>query len=397
AEWVERVRAARGSASIVALAARTDAALLGQAVLEGADQALPREAGAEAIVALVRRAWEKPRYAEQAASAERAAHEELDLSRFPGIVGSHPVMIRLLRRVAQVARSRATVLIHGETGTGKELIAGAIHTNSKRAAGPFVKLNCAALAESVLESELFGHERGAFTGAQARRIGRFEQADGGTLFLDEVSELSLSLQVKLLRFLQERELERVGGNETVKVDVRVVAATNEDLGALVKSGRFREDLYYRLNVVRLEVPPLRARPSDVLELASHFLVELAAENEVEVSGFTEAAKQALLAHPWPGNVRALRNAIETAVVLCEGERVDVGDLPLEPAGEGDALQAMVPGVTLEELERWAILRTLRAMGSVQAAADALGISKRTIQYRLQSWGLTAKELLRDEA
>ena len=319
------------------------------------------------------------------------------ITRCGPLLGRSVAMRKVFELVERVAPTPTTVLLTGESGTGKEVAARALHELSPRRDGPFVVVDCGALPPTLIESELYGHERGAFTGAQARRIGRFEQADGGTLFLDEVSELSLSLQVKLLRFLQERELERVGGNETVKVDVRVVAATNEDLGALVKSGRFREDLYYRLNVVRLEVPPLRARPSDVLELASHFLVELAAENEVEVSGFTEAAKQALLAHPWPGNVRALRNAIETAVVLCEGERVDVGDLPLEPAGEGDALQAMVPGVTLEELERWAILRTLRAMGSVQAAADALGISKRTIQYRLQSWGLTAKELLRDEA
>jgi DNA-binding NtrC family response regulator len=281
-------------------------------------------------------------------------------------------------------------LIHGETGTGKELIAVAVHQHSKRKEGPFVKLNCAALADTVLESELFGHEKGAFTGATGRRKGRFEQADGGTLFLDEVSEINPAVQVKLLRFLQEREFERVGGNDTVRVDVRIVAATNKDLLQQVEDGKFREDLYYRLNVVRLDVPPLRARPSDVSLLAGHFLRRYAEENEKDIHGMSQRATDALLAHPWPGNVRELENAIEQAVVLCEGDTVDVEDLPIAPAQpSADPLKLMIPGVSMAELERYAILRTLEACGgSPSKAASVLGISRRTIQYRLHEWGLS---------
>jgi DNA-binding NtrC family response regulator len=309
------------------------------------------------------------------------------------MLGAHPLMQRLLDNVLAAASSRATVLIHGETGTGKELVAAAVHTKSKRSEGPFVRLNCSALAETVLESELFGHEKGAFTGAASRRKGRFEQADGGTLFLDEVSEIPAAVQVKLLRFLQERQFERVGGNETLQVDVRIVAATNKDLQKLVEDGRFREDLYYRLNVVRLDVPPLRARPSDVPILADHFLRRFATENDKLIDGFSGAATHALLAYPWPGNVRELQNAIEQAVVLCKTEQIELSDLPLSPTtNDTDAVRLMIPGVTMDELERFAILRTLDACGgSPSKAAAILGISRRTIQYRLQQWGLARAE------
>lgn len=297
-------------------------------------------------------------------------------------------MQRLFKRMLQAARSRSTILVQGETGTGKELIARAIHEASSRNEGPLVRLNCAALAESVLESELFGHERGAFTGAMNQRSGRFEQADGGTLFLDELSEMPLSVQVKLLRFLQEREFERVGGNETIRVDVRVVAATNRDLKTLVEDARFREDLYFRLKVVVLQVPPLRARPSDIPLLADHFLRLYAEENHKAVHGFSHRALEALLAYPWPGNVRELQHAIEQAVVLSEGELITTEDLPIEPADEEvEPLSLLVPGVTLAEVERYTIMRTLEAVGgSPTKAAKILGISKRTIQYRLQQWG-----------
>ncbi len=309
-----------------------------------------------------------------------------------GIVGTHPVMQQLLKRVVQVAQTRSTVLIQGESGTGKELIAAAVHQHSKRREGPLVRLNCAALSDSVLESELFGHERGAFTGALQRREGRFKQADGGTLFLDEVSEIPLAMQVKLLRFLQDREFERVGSNESVRVDVRVLAASNKDLRALVESGRFREDLYYRLGVVTLTVPPLRARPSDILLLAEHFLRGLAAENEAEVEGFTDAAKSALLAYHWPGNVRELNNCVEQAFVFAEGPRLDVADLPIASAvPRSEALHLMIPGATMAEIERHAILETLRSVGgSTTRAASILGISPRTIQYRLKEWELAGR-------
>ncbi|MGE0785729.1 MAG: sigma-54 interaction domain-containing protein [Sandaracinaceae bacterium] len=305
------------------------------------------------------------------------------------ILGAHPLMQRLQKRIQTAARSRSTVLIMGETGTGKELVATTLHQLSHRAGEPLVKVNCAALAESLLESELFGHEKGAFTGATTQRIGRFEQADRGTLFLDEIGELPARLQVKLLRFLQEREVERVGGNTTLNLDVRVIAATNRDLRALVEAGELREDLYYRLRVIQLDIPPLRARPSDIPLLAQAFLRRYAEENEAQIAGFTDAAQRAMLAYTWPGNVRELQHAIEQAVVFAENDRIDVGDLPIQPPHEDlDPLHYMIPGVTLAELERYAILKTLESVGGSPTKAGAiLGISRRTIQYRMQEWGL----------
>jgi len=338
----------------------------------------------------------RPRVSERARSQQRAEHfrrraeEILSLATFDAIVGSHPSMQDLLKRVAYVAATRATVLIQGESGTGKELIAAALHQNSKRRERPYVRLNCASLAESVLESELFGHEKGAFTGATTRREGRFKQADGGTLLLDEISEIPASIQVKLLRFLQEREFERVGGNESLRVDVRVLAAANRDLKALVRDGRFREDLYYRLAVVRLDVPPLRARPTDIIPLAQQFLRQAAKENEVEVTGFTRAAERALMNYPWPGNVRELQNAVEHSVILAESELVDEPQLPIQTHERASQGQPMIPGVTLAELERYAITETLKAVsGSPAKAAKLLGVSRRTIQYRMREYGLNA--------
>jgi two-component system response regulator AtoC len=271
-------------------------------------------------------------------------------------------------------------------------VARALHVDSRRQTGPFVAVNCGAFAESLLESELFGHEKGAFTGAVARREGRFEQANGGTVFLDEVSEIPLPLQVKLLRFLQEREFERVGGNETIRVDVRIVAATNRDLQERVKEGKFREDLFYRLNVVQMELPPLRARKSDIPLLAQHFMRKHAADNQLPVKDLSDGAIRAILSYPWPGNVRELENAIERAVVLAGGETIDVDHLPaLTSSSQADSLNVMVPGVTLAELERAAILQALEvANGSTQRAAEMLGISRRKVQYRLKEWGIVSK-------
>jgi len=308
---------------------------------------------------------------------------------FDNIIGSAPVMQEIFKTVAQVARSRASVLITGESGTGKELVAAAIHERSPRAAGPFIKLHCAALAETVLESELFGHERGSFTGATTRRDGRFQAAHGGTLFLDEIGEISPAVQVKLLRFLQEHEFERVGGNETIAVDVRVIAATNRDLKAEVEAGRFREDLYYRLNVINIEMPPLRARTSDVPLLAAHFLRKYVQENrEPELAplrGFEDEALDYIVSYPWPGNVRELENTIERAVVMCNGSRVTVGDLPAHIRPQRDR-GIRIPGSTLEDLENYAIRKTLEATGgSTSKAADMLGISVRKVQYKLHEY------------
>jgi DNA-binding NtrC family response regulator len=375
-------------ASFVLMTASSSIETAVQAIKSGAETYLTKPLDLEAVCALVLRAAEKAKLSREAAGMRERLKERFNVG---NIVGEHPAMARLVKTIAQVAPSKATVLIHGESGTGKELIAAAVHQHSPRKDRPFVRLNCAALAESLLESELFGHERGSFTGAASRREGRFKQADGGTLFLDEVSEIPLAVQVKLLRFLQERQFERVGGNETLSVDVRIVAATNRDLKERVKEGRFREDLYYRLNVVQLDVPPLRARRSDIPMLAMHFLQRFARENERPIRGFTDDALRALLAYPWPGNVRELENAVERAVVMCTGERIDAELLPganKEPLQE---LGLLIPGITMAEVERMVIMQTLDACGgSTARAAEMLDISRRKIQYRLKEWGLTSE-------
>jgi DNA-binding NtrC family response regulator len=297
-------------------------------------------------------------------------------------------MREVLELVGQVGPSKASVLLDGESGTGKELIAEAIHLASPRAQKPFVRLHCAALAESLLESELFGHERGAFTGAVARREGRFKQADGGTLFLDEIGEIPLGTQVKLLRFLQERTFERVGGNETLKVDIRIIAATNRDLKTEIEKGTFREDLFYRLNVIAIELPPLRDRKGDVPALASFFLRRYAAENGKTIDGFSDDAIARLAGYAWPGNVRELENVIERAVVLCDSGRIETKHLPpsLVPHDERGG-PPPVPGSTIADLEKYAILKTLEACsGSTSKAAMILGVSTRKIQYKLHEYG-----------
>jgi len=305
---------------------------------------------------------------------------------FSNIVGNAAPMQEVFKTVAQIASSRASVLITGESGTGKELIAAAIHERSPRAGGPFVKLHCAALAETLLESELFGHERGSFTGAAGRRDGRFQQANHGTLFLDEIGDISPAVQVKLLRFLQEKEFERVGGNETITVDVRVIAATNRDLKQLVADGKFREDLYYRLNVITVEMPALRSRSSDVPLLAGHFLRKYAEENGKKIDAFADDALERLVAYNWPGNVRELENVVERAVVLAQGSRVTAAELPpnVVPAKGRAGLQ--IPGATMDEIERYAITKTLESTGgSTSQAAEILGISVRKIQYKLHEY------------
>ena len=390
--FLERGRSIAPHAVFVVMTAFGSIATAVDAIKKGAESYLTKPLDLDAVSALVDRSLDRVRLSRE---AERLRAEVSDRYTFDRILGDHPTMQRLLKQVRQVAPSRATVLILGESGTGKELIASAIHHNSKRKQAPFVRLNCAALAETLLESELFGHERGAFTGAVGRREGKFHQADGGTLFLDEVSEIPMPLQVKLLRFLQEREFERVGGNETISVDVRVVAATNRDLLELVRSGKFREDLFYRLNVVTLEVPPLRARKSDVPMLAHAFLAKFAAENEREFTGFTDDALARLLAYSWPGNVRELENSVERAVVMSAGPEIGSDDFPTAAGQrESDELSMLVPGVSMAEVERLVILQTLDAVGgSTAKAAETLGISRRKIQYRLKEWGLSSREHL----
>ena len=354
------------------------------AMRAGAAEYLPKPIDFDALSVVVERALEVRRTKSEAPrSAPRTTAEE----RLGTLIGASAAMQAVYRTARHVASSRATVLITGESGTGKGELARAIHALSPRADKPFVSLHCAALPESLFEAELFGHERGAFTGADKKRVGRFEQADGGTLFLDEIGEVPPLTQVKLLRVLQERTFERIGSNEPVHVDVRVVAATNRDLAADVRAGRFREDLYYRLNVVNVEMPPLRLRGDDLLRLAEHFLRKFATENHRQVEGFTPEAREKLAQHRWLGNVRELENTIERAVVLCAGSRIDAEDLPFEIAAETGA-RIRIPGSTLAELERHAILTTLDACGgSTTRAAEILGISVRTIQYRLHEYGV----------
>jgi transcriptional regulator with PAS, ATPase and Fis domain len=287
--------------------------------------------------------------------------------------------------VEQVASSSATVLIQGESGTGKELFARAIHERSGRANKPFVAVNCAALPETLLESELFGYERGAFTGAAGRKEGRFELADGGTLFLDEVADLSAVTQPKILRVLQEGEFERLGGTRSIKVDVRLVAASNQDLAQLVKERRFREDLFYRLNVITLGVPPLRDRREDIPALAMHFLRRHAARYRKPLTGFDAGGMQALLAHSWPGNIRELDHAIERAVLLSHGDQIRAGDLGLRATTSAAPRLEDLP---LEDVEKMLIQKALaRYEGNVSRAAQALGLSRSALYRRIASYGL----------
>lgn len=304
------------------------------------------------------------------------------------IIGNSAEILELLDMISYVAPTEATVLITGESGTGKELVAETLHRNSDRIAQPFVKVNCAALAENLLESELFGHERGAFTGADRQRDGTFVQADGGTLFLDEIGETSAAMQVKLLRVLQEGELQRVGGNQTISVDVRIIAATNRDLEEEVEKGRFREDLYYRLNVVTLEVPPLRERQGDVELLAERFIERFAEKNRRTVESVSRECMQHLTAYPWPGNVRELENAIERGVILMRGNHLTEKSLPLalqKHFQENPQAGAAKPA-TLQEAEKVLIKQTLKETdGNKSEAARRLGITRKTLQNKLQKY------------
>jgi DNA-binding NtrC family response regulator len=308
------------------------------------------------------------------------------------VIGESPAMREVFDIVQQVAPTRTTVLIQGESGTGKELIARAIHQISPRARQPLVIVHCAALAPTLLESELFGHEKGAFTGAHERRIGRFEQAQGGTLFLDEIGEIDGALQVKLLRFLGERTFERVGSNKTLTADVRLIAATNKNLEELVRAGSFREDLFFRLRVVEIVMPPLRDRPGDIPLLARNFLTEFTRENNKPITEFTTDALDLLLQYSWPGNVRELRSAIEHAVVLCRGEKIAARDLPASvrnPAAAADPQRLIARNdLTVREAEKQLIVRALKeTQGNRTLAAKKIGMSRRTLHRKLHAYQL----------
>jgi DNA-binding NtrC family response regulator len=325
-------------------------------------------------------------------SSNQQLKQELDAKYgMESIIGQSMPMQSVFNTIKQVAPSRATVLINGESGTGKELVAHALHRLSNRGDNPFVAVHCAALSDNLLESELFGHERGAFTGAAEMRKGRFELADGGTLFLDEIGEIEPATQVKLLRVLEERSFERVGGMDKIEVDTRLLCATNRDLRRMVEEGSFREDLFFRLNVVQIRLPALRERRDDIPLLLNHFLKEFAAENAREMDGFTSDALDALIRYRWPGNLRELRNVMERMVVLSRGERITLRDLPSEVKEEGGPLKSSptLRGATsMQEAEKKMIMQALDDhKGNRTKAADQLGISRRTLHRKLNEFDL----------
>lgn len=315
----------------------------------------------------------------QAAKYRNALEEE-------SLVAKSKGMRDILSVVKKVGPTNATVLISGDTGTGKELLATILHFGSPRAGGPFVKVNCAALHENLLESELFGHEKGAFTGAEKLRIGRFEQADRGTIFLDEIGDMSPATQAKVLRVLQEQEFERLGSSgKSIRVDVRVIAASNKDLLSEVREGRFRQDLFFRLNVVNLRVPSLRERHEDILSLSRFFLNRYSVDFKKKVTGFSPDAIEKMRSYQWPGNVRELQNAIERAVLLCDGDIIEASNLTMEAANDGSPDDIMGASLNLEKLERGAIIRALQASHGVQKeAAQLLGVSPRVLNYKIQN-------------
>ena len=369
---IEALAAERIAAPVVACGVKNDADAAVAAIRAGAKEYIPLPPDADLIAAVL----------------EAVADEASDM------IAADPAMKKVIALADQIAPSEASVLITGESGVGKEVIAKHVHAKSKRAAKPFISINCAAIPDNLLESELFGHEKGAFTGAIARRIGKFEEADGGTLLLDEISEMDVRLQAKLLRVLQERIVDRVGGSKPVKVDIRVIATSNRDLAKEVREGTFREDLLFRLNVVNLDIPPLRNRQLDILALAKHFATKYAALNGVTDRPFTEAAQRVIAAAPWPGNVRELENAIHRAVLLSTGDEIDADAIrspdatqatlpsPSSPDATGDALV----GRTVAQVEQELILNTLsHCVGNRTHAANILGISIRTLRNKLKQY------------
>jgi DNA-binding NtrC family response regulator len=371
-----------------------------QAMKRGAYDYITKPLDLEKLDAMLARAL----HSRTVETENRLLREELDKKfGLEQIIGNSPAMVEVYDRIRQVAPTRATVLIEGESGTGKELVAQALHRLSTRRNARFVAVHCAALSPQLLESELFGHEKGAFTGAMERRVGRFEEADHGTIFLDEIGEIDAATQVKLLRVLGENVIQRVGSNQTIKVDARVIAATNRKLDAMVREGKFREDLFYRLDVVPIHLPPLRERREDIPLLVDAFLKEFARANQRNVTGFSADAHEALQKYAWPGNVRQLRATIERAVVLCRGERIGLRDLPPEVQGkpgpgdiashgpqEGDSGLA-AGNLNLEEMEKSFIQRALKlTQGNVTEAAKMLGISRRTLHRKIKTYNLDSK-------
>jgi DNA-binding NtrC family response regulator len=360
-----------------------------QAMRDGAYDFLTKPVNLERLSLLVKRALGRRELARKHQELQ-AEVRRLEKKRIGGdMLGRSAPMQRVFELIEQVAPTRASVLITGESGTGKELVAAALHEQSPRKDAPLVKVHCAALSESLLESELFGHERGAFTGAAGQRRGRFELADGGTIFLDEIGEINQATQIKILRVLQEKSFERVGGEQTLSVDVRIITATNRDLKAEVAAGRFREDLYYRLNVVNIHLPPLRDRPDDIPLLASRFLKESVEENGKEVLGFEAKTAMALRSYRWPGNVRELRNVIESAVVMSKNAYLTPDDLPSHLTERGDIDGIVIPlGIPMAEAEKMIIRANLNSLGGNKSrTSEVLDIGRKTLHRKIHDYGM----------
>jgi two-component system response regulator HydG len=388
-EALSEIKSFNPAIPIIIMTAYSSVETAVEALKKGAYDYLSKPLDFDELQLAIGRAMDHTRLKEE----NRALKERLGAGFNTGdIIGRSRVMVELLETVALVAPTEATVLITGESGTGKELIASAIHLNSPRRERPFIQLNCAAITETLLESELFGHERGAFTGADRRKEGRFRLANRGSMFLDEISEMSVAMQAKLLRVLQEKEIQRVGGEQVLQVDVRVMAATNRDLKEEIEGGRFREDLYYRLNVVTLAVPALRERREDIPLLAQHFLDSFAEKNRKQIKGFTPQAMDRLVRYHWPGNVRELMNAVERGVILCRGDYVSEMDFPLSvsdvPGPEQEPVrEELLADLPLEEVEKVTILKTLESAGGNKSeTARRLGITRRTLHKKLKKYG-----------
>ena len=382
---LKTAKAAHPNLSVIMLTAYGTVDLAVEAMKDGADDFLTKPIDLDQLDLRVAKVLKTRALEEEVVSLRSELDEKYGLE---NITGTSDAMKQVFHLIRQAAPTQATVLIEGPSGTGKELVAHALHTLSPRSKGPFVAVECAALNGNLLESELFGHEKGAFTDAVAKRIGRFEAADGGTIFLDEISEIPPSTQVKLLRVLETRSFERLGSSETIKTDIRIVAACNRDLAQMVREGKFREDLYYRLAVVDIRLPPLRERAGDIPLLVSRFLKEFSAANGGRVTGMTPAAMKILESYSWPGNVRELRNAVERMVVLSQGGLLDVGDVPEHmraPSAPAADAAALPPG-TLDETEKAKILSVLDQVGGNRSrAAQVLGISRRTLYRKLDEY------------
>ena len=391
-ELLKQVRELDPACAVLMITAFGTQRIAVEAMKAGAEDYLPKPFDNDELRLKVRKVMETQLL--KRAHSRLLEQVRLETGVFENMVGKSRAMMRVFETIDKVAPTDVTVLIRGESGTGKELVARAIHARSLRSAKPFFALNCAAIPENLLESELFGHERGSFTGAEARKIGLVEAASGSTLFLDEIGDLTLPLQGKILRALQEKEVKRVGGTETIPVDVRIVAATNRDLEGMMKTGHFREDLFYRLNVIPVDLPPLRERASDIKALVSRFLDKANASHGTAVTTVSPEAMELLVRHPWPGNVRQLESLVERAVLLSEGNTIRPEDLPADvrlrtaPSARPYGFDIPIEGIDIEEFERQLIVQAMEKSGWVIArAARLLGLTYRTLQYRLEKFGL----------